>query len=70
VRHKPDLRAHPRIGAAVAEVERGLADAGRVVLRYSGTEPLCRVMVEGLDGPAVRAHAERLAAIIADELEG
>ena len=68
VRTKPDLRKHPEVGPAVAEVERALADTGRVVLRYSGTEPVARIMVEGLDARAVRAHAERLARVVDGEL--
>ncbi|MDE7063909.1 MAG: phosphoglucosamine mutase, partial [Desulfovibrionaceae bacterium] len=51
----------PGVGEAVTAVEKELAGRGRVLLRYSGTEPLCRVMVEG-EGPAnVRRHAEFLA---------
>ncbi len=68
VRTKPDLRQHSEVGPAVAEVERALADTGRVVLRYSGTEPVARIMVEGLDASAVRAHAERLARVVDGEL--
>ena len=68
VREKPDLRKHPTIGPAVAGVERALADRGRVVLRYSGTEPVARVMVEGVDETLVREHAEHLAKTIREEL--
>lgn len=68
VRTKPDLRQHPTVGSAVDEVERALADSGRVVLRYSGTEPVARIMVEGTEREAVVAHAERLAKLVADEL--
>jgi phosphoglucosamine mutase len=68
VREKPDLRKHPTIGPAVAGVERALADRGRVVLRYSGTEPVARVMVEGVDEKLVREHAEHLAETIREEL--
>ena len=64
VREKPDLRAHATIGPEVAAVERALAGRGRVVLRYSGTEPLARVMVEADDGELVRSLAERLAGAI------
>jgi phosphoglucosamine mutase len=51
---------------AVVAAEAELADAGRVVLRASGTEPLIRVMVEGEDREQVIALAERLAAVVAD----
>ncbi len=68
VHEKPDLRIHPVIGPAVQEAERALKGTGRVVLRYSGTEPLTRVMVEGRDPDAVRYHAKRLAGIIKREL--
>jgi len=67
---KPDLRAHPAVGPAVAEIERVLEGRGRVVLRYSGTEPLCRVMVEGRDRDEVQGMADRLAAVIRQTLEG
>jgi phosphoglucosamine mutase len=68
VKDKPDLREHPTIGPAVRGVELALADAGRVVLRYSGTEPLARVMVEGSDAETVRGHAEGLVRLIREEL--
>ncbi len=51
----------PGVGEAVAAVEKELAGRGRVLLRYSGTEALCRVMVEGEDPVKVRGHAEFLA---------
>jgi phosphoglucosamine mutase len=68
VREKPDLRSHPRVGPVVGEVESALHGSGRLVLRYSGTEPLARVMIEGKDQSAVRQHAERLARVIEREL--
>jgi phosphoglucosamine mutase len=68
VRAKPDLVSHPAVGPALAAVREALGSRGRVVLRYSGTEPLARVMVEGPDGDEVRLHAERLARLIGDEL--
>jgi len=68
VREKPDLRTHPRVGPVVAEVEAALEGSGRLVLRYSGTEPLARVMIEGRDEEAVGRHAARLAEVIEREL--
>lgn len=46
---KPPLEALPRTSAAVAAVQRALAGRGRVFVRYSGTEPALRVLVEGPD---------------------
>ena len=68
VREKPDLRAHARIGPAVRDVEAALDGHGRVVLRYSGTEPKARVMLEGQDPERIHEMAEKLAALIAKEL--
>jgi len=54
------------IQAAVALAEGELADAGRVVLRASGTEPVIRVMVEGQDHDQVVSIANRLATVVAE----
>jgi phosphoglucosamine mutase len=54
----------PAIAAAVAEAEAELAEAGRVVLRASGTEPLIRVMVEGRDRDTVQRLAEAIAVTV------
>jgi phosphoglucosamine mutase len=70
VSEKPDLREHGIIGPAVDDVEGQLADRGRVVLRYSGTEPVVRVMVEGKDADAVDRHARHLAGLIEQQLGG
>ncbi len=52
---------HPAISYAVEEAESKLGDAGRVLLRASGTEPKIRVMVEGVDQVLVQQLAENIA---------
>ncbi|MCK9230862.1 MAG: phosphoglucosamine mutase [Syntrophales bacterium] len=47
VRSKPDIDTIPEIVRIIDEVEMRLGDSGRVLVRYSGTQPMCRVMVEG-----------------------
>ncbi len=64
VREKPDLHRHPVVGPAAARVDEQLSGRGRVLLRYSGTEPLARVMIEGPDEAEVRRLAEGLAETI------
>jgi phosphoglucosamine mutase len=46
VRSKPELASLPAVTRAISEAEKKLGDSGRIVVRYSGTEPLARVMVE------------------------
>jgi phosphoglucosamine mutase len=58
----------PEIGKAVARIEDALGGRGRVLLRYSGTEALCRVMVEGEDEDKVKLYAAELADIVTREL--
>lgn len=68
VARKPDLATVPAIAAKVADVERRLGGDGRLVLRYSGTEPKCRVMVESPDAETCARLCDELAAVIAAEL--
>jgi phosphoglucosamine mutase len=68
VSHKPRLEELPRLAEAVARVEGELGQDGRVLLRYSGTEPLARVMVEGPDGSRIQQHARELAGLIEAEI--
>ena len=68
VSSRPDLESHPVIGAAARSVRERLGEAGRLLLRYSGTEPLARVMIEGEDAGQVTALARELAAAIEREI--
>jgi phosphoglucosamine mutase len=64
VRSKPRLSSVPAITAAIKSVEDRLGDRGRVLVRYSGTEPVCRVMVEGEDMERVTAFADDIAGAV------
>ena len=68
VTHKPDFAEFPEITAAVEETRARLGREGRLDLRYSGTEPLARVMVEARDRALVEACAKRLADAIRKHL--
>lgn len=61
VRSRPDPASEPRLAAATEEARAALGQDGRVLVRYSGTEPLLRVMVEGPDAALVRKLADGLA---------
>ncbi|MGB8030947.1 MAG: phosphoglucosamine mutase [Terracidiphilus sp.] len=68
VREKKPLDKIPSVAAAIRAAENELKDSGRVVIRYSGTEPLARVMIEAESEEAMRRHAEAIAAAIRAEL--
>lgn len=61
VSSKPDLDNLKALQKAISRVEKTLGDFGRVLVRYSGTENLCRVMVEGQNQHEVHAYAEQIA---------
>ena len=63
-----DLEASAALNAAVASAEAQLGETGRVILRPSGTEPLVRVTVEGMDGDLVQQLATDLAEVVKSEL--
>ncbi|MBL8730169.1 MAG: phosphoglucosamine mutase [Planctomycetes bacterium] len=68
VAKKPDLATVPAIARKAAEVERTLGDDGRLLLRYSGTEPKCRVMIEAADAALCERLCQELAAVVRTEL--
>jgi phosphoglucosamine mutase len=68
VKEKKPLDSIPTVAAAIRAAEAELADSGRVVIRYSGTEALARVMIEAESEPLMRHHADTIAAAIRTEL--
>ena len=68
VREKLPLENVPGLSDAVASVERDLGASGRVLLRYSGTEPLARVMIEGPDQGRIEDLCDRIARVLEAEL--
>ncbi len=65
---KDGVEGSAPLQAAVADAERELNGAGRVLLRKSGTEPLVRVMVEAADQEQAQAVADRLAQVVKEQL--
>jgi phosphoglucosamine mutase len=68
VREKKPLASIPAVAAAIQGAEDELRDSGRVVIRYSGTEALARVMIEAEDEAVMNKHAGAIAAAIRAEL--
>jgi phosphoglucosamine mutase len=60
VTEKPDLRSVPKVAVVMEEVERRLAGKGRLLVRYSGTEPLLRVMLEGQDKDEIETMGQAI----------
>ena len=61
VKEKKDLRSVPAIAASMDRIEQQLAGQGRLLVRYSGTEPLLRVMIEGKDQQEIQGWAREIA---------
>ena len=68
VREKKPLDELPHLQKLVSETEQSLDGAGRVLLRYSGTEPKIRLLIEGRDSVQINAQADRIAGMIQDEI--
>jgi phosphoglucosamine mutase len=65
---RPDFMQVPDIAGAIDEVRSQLGDKGRVLVRYSGTQPLLRVMVEGPENETIQAACDRICRVIQTHL--
>ena len=64
VRERVDLQTVPAVAAVIASVEARVAGQGRLLVRYSGTEPLLRVMLEGRHDEEIRAWAQEIVDVV------
>ena len=68
VKQKTDLETVPAIAATMRRVEEQLEGSGRLLVRYSGTEPLLRIMLEGKDKNTIRSWADEIAGVVREHL--
>jgi phosphoglucosamine mutase len=68
VNEKPAIATLAPVTDIIREEEQKLGDRGRVLVRYSGTQQICRVMVEGPTKEAAEQSAQNIAIAIADAI--
>ena len=68
VKIKPDIDKVPKLVEAISQIEKELGEEGRVLVRYSGTQNMCRVMVEGPSDLVTAKYCQQLADIVKSEL--
>jgi phosphoglucosamine mutase len=68
VKSKPDITTVPEIVEVIKEVEEKLGDKGRVLVRYSGTQHMCRVMVEGPSEKDTEIYCRKVADVITQKI--
>jgi phosphoglucosamine mutase len=68
VREKRPFADLPTVQQVARETEKKLSDKGRLLLRYSGTEPLARIMIEGQKQSEIENYARNIAAVIRQAL--
>jgi len=68
VKSKPEISTVPEIAKTIETVEKELGDKGRVLVRYSGTQNMCRVMVEGPTDEKVEKYCKQVADVVKEKL--
>jgi len=69
VKSKPEISTVPQVVEAIKQVEMELGDQGRVLVRYSGTQNVCRVMVEGPTNDLTEKYCKQIAEVIRTALD-
>lgn len=69
VKSKPELSTVPQVIDVIKQVENELGESGRVLVRYSGTQNLCRVMVEGPSKEATEKYCQQIADVLQTAIE-
>ena len=70
VAEKIDIMTIPEVARLIKEIEQSLNDTGRILIRYSGTEPLLRIMLEGQDKYQIAGWAKNIADLIENRKGG
>ena len=68
VKTKPELSTIPEISQAIKDIEKQLADTGRVLVRYSGTQNMCRIMVEGPTSEETETYCRQIADLVLEKI--
>ena len=69
VKARPKISSVPEIGKIINRIEKGLGEKGRVLVRYSGTEPVCRIMIEGERQEEIDEYARQIADVVKRKLK-
>jgi len=68
VKRKPNIDEVPKLVEAIKQVESELGEEGRVLVRYSGTQNMCRVMVEGPTDAVTEKYCRQIADVVKSEI--
>jgi len=68
IKAKPPLEELPSVSGKISQITKTLGEQGRILVRYSGTEPLLRVLIEGSDADAIEKEVEELVQLIQEEI--
>jgi phosphoglucosamine mutase len=68
VKNKPEISGIPRVMEIIGQVECALGEEGRVLVRYSGTQNMCRIMVEGPSYDTTEKYCRQIADVVKSEI--